>query len=169
MMKLSGVEFAEKTREQQEQCHTENGESIEERELKDLVAEEVQRIVGRKINEVEEKHARPVDHLASGLVQSLVSSPFSSEVMRKEIPKKFEVPKIKTFDGTQEPADHILHFRQVMALHEENDVLLCRIFPTSLAGPALSWFHQLPVGEIRSLGEMGRQFIAHYLANKEAK
>ena len=72
MMKLSAAEFTEKAREQQEQCHTENGEgeSIEGRELKDFVAEEVRRIVGRKINEVEEKHTRPVDHLARGLVRA---------------------------------------------------------------------------------------------------
>ena len=70
MMKLSATEFTEKAREQQEQCHTENGEYIEGRELKDFVAEEVRCIVGRKINEVEEKHTRPVDHLARGLVRA---------------------------------------------------------------------------------------------------
>ena len=41
MTRLSVYEFAEKTREQQKQGHAENVKSIEEREVKDLVADEV--------------------------------------------------------------------------------------------------------------------------------
>ncbi|RVX22018.1 hypothetical protein CK203_001273 [Vitis vinifera] len=55
-----------------------------------------------------------------------------------------------------DPFDHIMHYRQLMTLDIGNDALLCKVFPASLQGQALSWFHRLPpnsVDNFRDLSE----------------
>ncbi|RVX08946.1 hypothetical protein CK203_013860 [Vitis vinifera] len=50
-----------------------------------------------------------------------------------------------------------MHYRQLMTLDIGNDALLCKVFPASLQGQALSWFHRLPpnsVGNFRDLSKL---------------
>ena len=49
------------------------------------------------------------------------------------------------FDDSTDPHDHMLHYNQVMTLNAGNDPLLCKVFQASLQGPALAWFHKLPL------------------------
>ena len=58
------------------------------------------------------------------------------------------------FDGSNDPYDHMLHFNQAMTLNVENDYLLCKVFPASLQGPALAWFHMLPRNSVNSFSEV---------------
>ncbi|XP_059664112.1 uncharacterized protein LOC132309868 [Cornus florida] len=53
-----------------------------------------------------------------------------------------------------------------MALNTENDSLMCKCFPTSLAGPALNWFKNLPRGSIDSFRSLCDRFISQYYGNK---
>ena len=46
----------------------------------------------------------------------------------------FSMPKFQMFDESGDPFDHLMHFRQVMTLQCKNDLLLCKVFPSSLAG-----------------------------------
>ena len=48
------------------------------------------------------------------------------------------------YDGSFDPYDHMLHFNQTMILNAGDDRLLCKVFPASLKGSALAWFHKLP-------------------------
>ena len=45
------------------------------------------------------------------------------------------------YDGSSDLYDHMLHFNQAMILNAGDDHLLCKVFPTSLKGPSLAWFH----------------------------
>ncbi|XP_059663705.1 uncharacterized protein LOC132309409 [Cornus florida] len=53
-----------------------------------------------------------------------------------------------------------------MALNTENDSLMCKCFSTSLAGPALNWFKNLPKGSIDSFRSLCDRFISQYYGNK---
>ena len=41
------------------------------------------------------------------------------------------MPKFSAYDGSNDPFDHIKHYRQLMILDIGNEVLLCKVFPPS--------------------------------------
>ena len=51
----------------------------------------------------------------------------------------------------------MLHFNQTMILSAGNDRLLCNVFPASLKGPALAWFHKLSRGSITHSANCGQR------------
>ena len=67
------------------------------------------------------------------------------------------------YDGSSDPYDHMLHFNRAMILNARDDRLLCKVFPASLKGPALAWFHKLPRGSINTFDELWSAFVSQYL------
>ena len=63
--------------------------------------------------------------------------------MNESKPKDFAIPSFKQFDGKSDPVDHIFNFQQKMALETRNEAILCKVFSTTLVGPALAWFRVL--------------------------
>ena len=80
----------------------------------------------------------------------MLSSPLGQHILNYERPRGFVIPAFATFDGSANPYDHMLHYNQVMILNAGNDRLLCKVFPASLGGHALAWFHKLPRNSINS-------------------
>ncbi|RVX01979.1 hypothetical protein CK203_019529 [Vitis vinifera] len=78
----------------------------------------------------------------------MLSTPFCSHIVHYDPPRGFIVPKFSTYDESNDPFDHIMHYRQLMTLDIGNDALLCKVFPASLQGQALSWFHHLPPNSV---------------------
>ena len=56
-----------------------------------------------------------------------------------------------------------------MILNTGDDRLLCKVFPASLKGPTLAWFHKLPRGSINSFGELWVVFVSQYLCSGRQK
>ena len=79
------------------------------------------------------------------------------------------MPIFAMFDGSNDPYDHMLHYNQAMTLNTGNDRLLCKVFPSSLQGPALAWFHKLPHNSINSFNELWIIFIYQYLCSIQQK
>ena len=73
------------------------------------------------------------------------------------------------YDGSSDPYDHMLHFNQEMILNAGDDSLLCKIFPASLKGPALSWFHKLPRKSINLFNKLWAAFVSQYLCSVRQK
>ena len=71
----------------------------------------------------------------------MLSSPLGQHILDYEPPRGFSIPTFTTFDGLADPYDHMLHYNQAMTLNAGNDRLLCKVFPASLRGLALAWFH----------------------------
>nr|KYP38446.1 hypothetical protein KK1_040304 [Cajanus cajan] len=62
------------------------------------------------------------------------------------------------YDGTTDPDEHVDVFLTQVTLSTTDDAALCRIFPTSLKGRALSWFTRLPANSIDSFNTLASQF-----------
>ena len=60
-------------------------------------------------------------------------------------------------------------FHQAMILSTGDDQLLCKVFTTSLKGPALAWFHKLPSGSINTFSELWAAFVSQYLCSVRQK
>ena len=73
-------------------------------------------------------------HTISRRLDNMLFMLFSSHIINYEPPKGFLVPKIFAYDGSSDPFDHIMHYRQLMTLDIGNDALLCKVFPASLQG-----------------------------------
>ena len=67
----------------------------------------------------------------------MLSWPLREHILDYEPPHEFVIPTFTMFDGSVDPSDHMLNYNQTMTLNAENDYLLCKVFPTSLWGPAL--------------------------------
>ena len=80
--------------------------------------------------------------------EDMLSSPLGQHILSYEPPGGFAIPLFSMYDGSSDPYDHMLHFNKAMILSTRNDRLLCKVFPASLKGPALAWFHKLPRGSI---------------------
>ena len=68
-----------------------------------------------------------------------LSSPLGQHILNYEPPQGF---------------DKMLHYNQAMTLNASNDHLLCKVFPASLQGPVLAWFHKFPHNSVNSFNEL---------------
>ncbi|RVW72957.1 hypothetical protein CK203_053103 [Vitis vinifera] len=75
----------------------------------------------------------PLNELPTGSISKrlddMLSTPFCSHIIHYDSPRGFLVPKFSTYDGSSDPFDHIIHYRQLMTLDIGNDALLCKVFP----------------------------------------
>ena len=95
--------------------------------------------------------------------QDMLSTPLGQHILDYNPPRGFSIPPFTMYDGSSDPYDHMLHFNQAMILNSGDDRLLCKVFPASLKGPALAWFHKLPRGLVNTFGELWAAFVSQYL------
>lgn len=99
----------------------------------------------------------------------MFSKSFGLHIISYKPPRGLLVPKFTMYDGTSDPFDHLLHYRQLMTLDIGNHVLLCKVFPTSLHGLTLLWFHRLLHNSINSFYDVSEAFFGHYLCSARQK
>ncbi|RVX01472.1 hypothetical protein CK203_017415 [Vitis vinifera] len=56
-----------------------------------------------------------------------------------------------------------------MTLDIGNDALLCKVFPASLQGQTLSWFHRLPPNSVDNFRDLSEAFVGQYLCSARHK
>ena len=110
----------------------------------------------------------PVGSISKRL-DDMLSTPFCSHIIHCEPPRGFLVPKFSTYDGSNDPFDHIMHYRQLMTLDIGNEALLCKVFPASLQGQTLSWFHRLSPNSVDSFRDLSEAFVGQYLCSARHK
>ena len=99
----------------------------------------------------------------------MLSSPLGQHILDYDPTRGFFILDFTTFDDSIDPYDHMLHYNQAMTLNSSNDLLLCKVFLTSLRGPALAWFHKLPCYSINSFNELWVAFLSQYLCSVRKK
>ena len=58
-----------------------------------------------------------------------------------------------------------MHYRQLTTLDIGNNALLCKVFPASLQGQTLSWFHRLPMNSVDNFQDLSEAFVGQYLCS----
>lgn len=92
-------------------------------------------------------------------------SPFTQRIQDAPLSKKFSHQKFNTYNGRSDPANHVRHYKQVMAYWRNEEALMSRMFPASLGDTTLRWFDKLPLGKIDSFRELSEQFTARFITN----
>ena len=101
--------------------------------------------------------------------EDMLSSPLGQHILSYELLHGFIISSFAMYDGSSDPYDHMLHFNQAMILNTGDDRLLCKVFPSSLKGPTLVWFHKLPQRSINSFNELWAAFVSQYLCSVRQK
>ncbi|XP_031257473.1 uncharacterized protein LOC116115458 [Pistacia vera] len=80
---------------------------------------------------------------------------------------------MKPYDDTTDPDDHIASYKQRMftisiprALRE---ACICKSFGSSLAGPSLQWYTNLPNGSIDLFAQLTDTFVEQFASSKKLK
>ncbi|RVX20873.1 Transposon Ty3-I Gag-Pol polyprotein [Vitis vinifera] len=110
----------------------------------------------------------PIGSISKRL-DDMLSTPFCYHIIHYEPPRGFLVPKFSTYDGSTDPFDHIMHYRQLMTLDIGNDALLCKVFLASLQEQTLSWFHRLPPNSVDNFRDLSEAFVGQYLCSARHK
>ncbi|XP_043807332.1 uncharacterized protein LOC122721975 [Manihot esculenta] len=67
------------------------------------------------------------------------------------------------YDGAGNPKEHVLNYKSFMELQTLSDTLMCKVFPTTLSGPARAWFNSLKAESIRSFGDLANAFVSRFI------
>ncbi|XP_062176069.1 uncharacterized protein LOC133881128 [Alnus glutinosa] len=89
-----------------------------------------------------------------------------TEVSNFDLPRRFKVPDIPVFSGSEDPVEHLDNFRSHVSLHKTPDAVACRAFPLPLSGKARDWLRNLPPRSIDRFDALGRKFLAQFMSRR---
>ncbi|XP_050141143.1 uncharacterized protein LOC126617138 [Malus sylvestris] len=96
-------------------------------------------------------------------------SPFTNKIEWIDPPRGFIMPHFILYKGDEDPDRHLKYYHNTMILYRNDDVLMCKIFTTTLKSEAQDWFHTLPSQSIQSFNELSFVFTNEYLSNCSIK
>ncbi|XP_026430476.1 uncharacterized protein LOC113342348, partial [Papaver somniferum] len=94
------------------------------------------------------------------------TTPLAAHLAKDLIPHKCPLPVFECYDGSSDPAAHLRYYNRILARWDNDDAVLCRYFPSSLKGSALSWFDNLPPNSIDSYRQLTEKLLRTYMYNK---
>ena len=94
----------------------------------------------------------------SKALTQISKSPFTCKIEGTILPWQFHQLMFTIYNGRTDPVEHVNHFNQRMAVHSKDEVLICKVFPSSLGPLAMRWFDGLWANSIDSFKELTRAF-----------
>ena len=67
------------------------------------------------------------------------------------------------YNGCMDPVEHVSQFKQKMAVHSQDDAIMCRIFPSSLGPMPMRWFDGLRTNSINSFKKLTQSFCSRFI------
>ena len=102
---------------------------------------------------------------------SYADTPFTDEITLIEMPRKFSFPNIKAYDATTDPDDHVAQYIQRMlavALPKgSREATMCKGFGSTLTGPALQWYMNLPSRSLASFAILSDKFVEQFASSRD--
>ena len=68
----------------------------------------------------------------SKALDRISQSPFTRRIEGAELPRRFHQPTFAIYNGWMDPMEHVSQFNQRMAIHSRDEVLMCKVFPSTL-------------------------------------
>ena len=98
-----------------------------------------------------------------------MDSSFTTSVNGHPLPQKFKMPSLVSYDGTRDPCDHITTFKTTMHLQGVPDEIMCRVFSTTLKGPARVQFNKIPPNIVGTFEEFSKLFVNNFIGGQRHK
>ncbi|RWV85024.1 hypothetical protein GW17_00053217 [Ensete ventricosum] len=124
------------------------------------------RQVHQRLDEVQKEVLKSRGEVAES---SKCSSPFTPEIQGKPLPTTFRLLTLEPYDGSDDPTEHTVAFHAQMALYDTFDTLMCRAFPTTLRGSAMTWYSRLKLASISSFDLLAKVFELNFLTSVRPK
>ena len=67
------------------------------------------------------------------------------------------------YNGRTDPLEHVSQLKQKMVVHSQDEVLLCRVFPSSLGPMPMRWFDGLRTNSISSFKKLTQSFCSRFI------
>ncbi|XP_075504382.1 uncharacterized protein LOC142541807 [Primulina tabacum] len=95
--------------------------------------------------------------------------PFSDAIVREQLPGHFKSVKVKEYDGSSDPEEHLASFENMAMLHCYGDQIKCKVFLTTLVDSAQRWFDGLAPQSIHSFEDFQKVFLHQFSSTKKYK
>ncbi|XP_056691762.1 uncharacterized protein [Spinacia oleracea] len=103
-------------------------------------------------------------------LDSYADSPYADPIDAIDIPKWFSPPNMLMYDGTTDPREHILTYKQrimtILVPKHMREPSLCKGFGSTLIGPALKWLTSLRNGCITSFSHLDSMFNQQFASSR---
>ncbi|XP_038685745.1 uncharacterized protein LOC119985528 [Tripterygium wilfordii] len=84
-------------------------------------------------------------------------TPLAPEIWEAKMLCHVIVPKLEKYEGLTDSCDHIQGFKSMMECRGASALIMCKIFPPTLFGPARTWFNRLPRHSVTSFGDLSEK------------
>ncbi|GJX71016.1 reverse transcriptase domain-containing protein [Tanacetum coccineum] len=95
------------------------------------------------------------------------TDPFTPRIRYFDFPKTRMPSHIKTYDGSEDPEDHLKIFQAAAKTERWAMPTWCHMFNSTLTGNARVWFDDLPQESIDSYDDLKKAFLENYLQQKK--
>ncbi|RWV88213.1 hypothetical protein GW17_00049720 [Ensete ventricosum] len=103
-------------------------------------------------------------------VQALAGdSLFTLEIQGKPLSATFRLLTLEPYDSSSNPTEHIAAFRAQMVMYDTSDALMCRAFPTTLRGPAMTWYSRIKLASRSSFDLLAKESELNFLTSAHPK
>ncbi|KAJ9682463.1 hypothetical protein PVL29_018393 [Vitis rotundifolia] len=92
----------------------------------------------------------------------MYSKPYTKRIDNLRIPMDYQPPKFQSFDGKENPKQHVAHFVETCDNAGTNGDLLVKQFVRSLRGNAFDWYIDLAPECIDSWDQMEHEFLNRF-------
>ena len=96
-------------------------------------------------------------------LSQISKSPFTREIEKAKFLKRFHQPTFAMYNGRTDLVEYVSQFKQKMAVHSQDEVLMCRVFPSSLGPMLMRWFDRLRTNSISSFKKLTQSFCSWFI------
>ena len=97
------------------------------------------------------------------VLSQISKSPFTRGIEKAKLPRRFHQPTFSMYNERTDPVEHVSQFKQKMAVHSQDEALLCRVFPSSLGPMPMRWFDGLRTNSINSFKKLTQSFCSRFI------
>nr|XP_023877934.1 uncharacterized protein LOC111990394 [Quercus suber] len=93
--------------------------------------------------------------------------PFTRRIEEVVLPRRFQQSTFTVYNGKTDPVEHVSQFNYRMAVHSENEALMCKVFPSSLGPVAMRWFNGLRMNSVDLYRQLTQAFGSRFVTNSK--
>ena len=97
------------------------------------------------------------------------SFPFSEQITTHRFLRKFVMSSFDLYSGAIDPIQHLQHYQDKMVVYSHDELLMSRVFPSSLKRVTSDWFYSLPSHSLRDFEKLKQVFYNQFASSREFK
>ena len=99
------------------------------------------------------------------VLSQISKSPFTRGIEKAKLPRRFHQPTFTMYNGRTDPVKYVSQFKQKMAVHSQDEALLCRVFSSSLGPMPMRWFDGLKMNSISSFKKLTQSLCSRFITS----